>query len=119
MEDVGKYRNVLIITAGFLLFYLFFDVMVLLYISVSIAVLGGLSPKVAQAINWLWMKLAFLLGWVNTRILLSIIFYLFLTPIALVSRLFTKDPLRLKKPKSSNFEVRNHLYNKEELENIW
>lgn len=119
MENSAKFRNVLVITAGFLLFYLFFEIKVLLYISVAIAVLGALSQKVAQAINWFWMKLALILGWINTRILLSVIFYLFLTPIALFSRLFTNDPLKLKKPKNSNFEVRNHLYEKDELENIW
>ncbi|MGM0579215.1 MAG: SxtJ family membrane protein [Bacteroidota bacterium] len=119
MENSEKFRNVLVITAGFLLFYLFFELKLLLYIAVAIAVFGALSQKIAQAINWLWMKLAHILGWINTRILLSLIFYLFLTPIALFSRLFTKDPLRLKQPKDSNFEERNHLYKQEELENIW
>ncbi|WP_296622206.1 SxtJ family membrane protein [Marivirga sp.] len=119
MGNSDKFRNVLVITAGFLLFYLFFELEALLYIAVAIAVFGALSQNITQGINWLWMKLALILGWINTRIILSLIFYLFLTPIALFSRLFTKDPLRLKQPKDSNFEERNHLYNKEELENIW
>jgi flagellar biosynthesis protein FlhB len=119
MGNSEKFRNVLVITAGFLLFYLLFEIEILLYIAVAIAVLGALSQNIAQAINWLWMKIALVLGWINTRILLSLIFFLFLTPIALFSRLFTKDPLRLKQPKNSNFDERNHLYNKEELENIW
>jgi len=40
-----------------------------------------------------WMKLAFLLGWFNTRLLLCIIFYAVFAPIGLILRLFRVDPL--------------------------
>jgi hypothetical protein len=40
-----------------------------------------------------WMTLAFVLGWINTRLLLGLFFYLVLTPIALVMRVVGKDPL--------------------------
>jgi hypothetical protein len=37
------------------------------------------------------MKFAFVLGWINTRILLGIFFYLILTPIGLIMRISGKD----------------------------
>lgn len=40
-----------------------------------------------------WMKFAFVLGWVNTRLLLGIFFYLVLTPIGLFLRITGKDLL--------------------------
>jgi hypothetical protein len=40
-----------------------------------------------------WMKFAFLLGWVNTRLILGVFFYLILTPIGMAMRLFGRDPL--------------------------
>ena len=40
-----------------------------------------------------WMTLAFALGWFNTRLLLGIFFYLILTPIGVLMRLFGKDLL--------------------------
>jgi len=40
-----------------------------------------------------WMKFAHVLGWVNTRLLLGLFFYLVLTPVALVLRLGGKDLL--------------------------
>ena len=43
-----------------------------------------------------WMKFAFLLGWVNTRLILGIFFYLILTPVGLIMRLFGRDPLHRK-----------------------
>jgi hypothetical protein len=40
-----------------------------------------------------WMRLAFILGWINTRIILFIIFYLIFTPIGIVLRIFGIDLL--------------------------
>jgi hypothetical protein len=39
------------------------------------------------------MKFAFLLGWLNTRLLLGVFFYLILTPIGLLLRLTGRDLL--------------------------
>jgi hypothetical protein len=43
-----------------------------------------------------WMKFAFVLGWVNTRVILSVFFYLVITPVGLVMRLFGRDPMNRK-----------------------
>jgi len=43
-----------------------------------------------------WMKFVYLFGWVNTRLMLIIIFYLVFTPIGLVMRLCGVDPLERK-----------------------
>ena len=40
-----------------------------------------------------WSLLAHALGWVNTRILLALVFFVVLAPVALVMRAFGKDPL--------------------------
>lgn len=40
-----------------------------------------------------WMKFAHALGWVNTRIILSIVYFLIFTPLALIFRLIGKDPM--------------------------
>ena len=42
-----------------------------------------------------WMKFAEVLSWVMTRVLLSIFFFLVLTPTGLVMRLFGRAPLDL------------------------
>ena len=38
-----------------------------------------------------WMAFAHVLGWVNTRILLVVFFFLVITPVAVVARLLGKD----------------------------
>src|SRR5262249_19679871 len=44
----------------------------------------------------LWMKFAEGLSWVMTRVILSIFFFLIMTPIGLLMRLFGKRPLDVK-----------------------
>ena len=48
---------------------------------------------VLRPVYIVWMKFAFLLGWVNTRVFLGGFFYLVLTPTGLLLRLFGKDVL--------------------------
>jgi D-alanyl-lipoteichoic acid acyltransferase DltB (MBOAT superfamily) len=61
-------------------------------------------PGILKYFYIVWMKFAFILSWFNTRLLLSIIFYLVFSPIALLMRLFRKDPLERKvEPDSSSY----------------
>jgi hypothetical protein len=52
-----------------------------------------IRPRILKPVYIFWMGLAFVLGWINTRLILSAIFYLVLTPIGLVIRLLGKDLL--------------------------
>lgn len=40
-----------------------------------------------------WMKIALALGWINTRFILGLAFYMMVWPMALILRLFDKDPM--------------------------
>ena len=40
------------------------------------------------------MKLGYLLGWINSRLILTLIFFVILLPIAAFMRLFGYDPLK-------------------------
>ena len=44
-----------------------------------------------------WMKLGHILGWVNSRIILGLVFLIVLQPIALIMQILGHDPLRTKK----------------------
>jgi len=50
-------------------------------------------PRALAPVERGWTLLAHALGWVNTRILLALVFFVVLAPVALVMRLFGKDPL--------------------------
>jgi len=55
-----------------------------------------MTPLWLRSVYAAWMKFAFLLAWVNTRLILVIIFYLVFTPLGLLMRLCGADPLERK-----------------------
>ncbi len=55
---------------------------------------GGVHPFMLAPIYKGWMWVGHILGWVNTRILLGIVFYGLVTPIGIVFRLMGKDTMR-------------------------
>lgn len=57
---------------------------------------GMWSYPILRPIYVGWMTFAFALGWVNTRLILGIVFYLIFTPAGLVMKLLGKDPLVLR-----------------------
>ena len=120
MESQDRFKTILVIVTGLLAIGWIFDLPILGKIALVIGALSIFIPAAARAIEWVWFKIALGLGWVNSRILLSVIYFVFLMPIAWLSKLFTKDPLALKKNKrSSLFVTRDHLYTGKDLENIW
>lgn len=57
---------------------------------------GMWSYPILRPIYVGWMTFAFALGWVNTRLILGIVFYLIFTPAGLAMKLLGKDPLVLR-----------------------
>jgi hypothetical protein len=51
------------------------------------------TPHTLDPFYKVWMKVGHALGWVNSRIILSIFFYLIVTPIGFFMRLTGKNPL--------------------------
>ncbi len=54
-----------------------------------------IAPAGLRPVYKVWMHFAELLGWVNTRIILGVIFFLVFVPFGLIMRLFN-DPMRRK-----------------------
>ena len=93
---------------------------VLLYVAIVLALIGAFSLLITKWIDFVWMKLAWLLGAIVPRIILSVVFYLLLTPIAMLSRIFgDKDPLLLKKRADSFFKVRVGEIHPSSFEKPW
>ena len=67
-----------------------------LILSAAFLLLGLTVPILLKPIHKVWMTLAVLLGWLMTKVILSVLFYLVVTPIGLLARLFGKDFLDLR-----------------------
>ena len=70
--------------------------LILWSVGVALMVTGAIVPTLLRPVYWLWMKLAHLLGWVNTRLLLGIIFFVIITPMTIVMKIFGRDALNRK-----------------------
>jgi hypothetical protein len=67
-----------------------------LIISIIFFILSFIGTLILKPVYIFWMKLAFVLGWINTRLILTILFYLIFTPIGICLRLFKADLLERK-----------------------
>ena len=74
-------------------------------ISLIFLVLGLLNSKILSPLNKLWFKFGILLGKIISPLIMGIIFFLVVTPIGLIMRLFRKDVLNLKYNKSQSYWI--------------
>jgi hypothetical protein len=65
------------------------------WIAGAFMVLGLAVPVVLRPVQRAWMAFAIVLGWVMTRVILVVLFYVGITPIALIARLVGKRFLDL------------------------
>ncbi|MFA4990108.1 MAG: SxtJ family membrane protein [Candidatus Omnitrophota bacterium] len=70
--------------------------MSLAVISLGVFLTGFFFPLPLKPVYIFWMRLALVLSWVNTRIILVLVFYLVFTPLGLLMRMFGKDLLERK-----------------------
>tara|TARA_B100001027_G_scaffold165472_1_gene117544 strand:+ start:2042 stop:2434 length:393 start_codon:yes stop_codon:yes gene_type:complete len=79
-------------------------------VGLPLLVLGIFAPNTLIYPYKFWMNLGLILGWINSRIILGIIFIFILEPISLVMRLIGYDPLRLKKISKKTYKEnkKNH-----------
>lgn len=99
------YPTILTLVLASLIVFYFSTNTIWLYLAFSIGSLSLISSYVAEKIYFGWMQLSLVLSKIMPTILLSIIYYLFLFPIALLSRVFGKNDILLLKNKSDSLFV--------------
>jgi hypothetical protein len=91
----------------------------LLLSALILGLIGVFIPFLADKIHWAWMKLAHVMGWVMSKVILTLVFFVFLVPIALLMRALGKGSVKLKAGGNSYYKERNFLYDKDSLEHVW
>lgn len=72
-------------------------------IGVLLILLALIVPLWLNPLRLVWDKIGHVLGIINTYILLSVFYFVILTPLSLVMRLFGKDILKLKRNKNNTY----------------
>ena len=91
---------ILLIIAGFLFWKEKESSQILLTFGVTLCILGIVIPFILKPIYWIWIIFATILGWIMTRVILSLLFYIIVTPIGLIPRFFGKQFLELRSDES-------------------
>lgn len=68
-----------------------------------------LHPALLDPVARLWLRLGAILGMIVSPLVLAVIFFLLVTPIALIARLLGRDELRLKRPSGKSYWVARAL----------
>jgi predicted membrane metal-binding protein len=76
-----------------------------LVLAVIFLILGLLNSRILSPLNKAWFKFGILLGKIVSPIVMGIVFFVVVTPIALLLKLFGKDLLNLKKNKNKSYWV--------------
>ena len=80
-----------------------------LIISVSFFSLSILKPSLLKPLNKSWMFIGYILSLIVSPIVFGIIFFIMITPISLLRKIFGKDELRLKDNSSKSFWIYNNF----------
>ena len=104
-KKFGLFISTVLFVVGCYFFYLE-DLFVFMILSVCFAVcllITAFKSEILLPANRLWMGIGFTLGLVVSPIILGIIFFLLLTPVGIITRLFGRDELNLKMKKKDTF----------------
>lgn len=109
----------------FIAFGILFRLKSHLFVAVVFAVIGFLFalftlalPKALKPIHFIWMKFSMYLGFVMSKVILGIIFYLLVTPLGFLKRIFKGDflDLKIEKSKKSYWHYRSQETTKNSYE---
>ena len=116
-ERKEQYKTLLIICGGFALIGWRLHHPDLVVIAGVLLVLGLASVYMLAKIAEAWMWIGEKIGAVMSRVILSVVFVFFLTPVSLLYRSFGRK--NRKQNKESYFVERNHTYTAADLEKIF
>jgi hypothetical protein len=122
MKENSKAKSLetlLVLVGALIIAYWVSQKKIYLLVALIFVLIGIASPYLSGKISWVWLKFAELIGAVMSKVILSVIYFIFLVPIALIYRMTQKNPLFLKREKGSYYIERNKQYAAKDIENIW
>ena len=112
-------KTQLVMVTGFLVIAALMDNEIPAYIALGIGLICLVIPAAGHGIVWGWYKVAEVMSRIINPLVLGVVYFIFISPIALLFRAFGNDPLALKKQRGSLFDFHEKKYTREDLENPW
>ena len=76
-----------------------------LYISLFFLILGLLNSKILTPLKKIWIKFGELMGKIVSPVVMAIVYFVVITPMAVIIRLLGKDLLKIKFEKVSSYWI--------------
>lgn len=109
-----------VMVGGFCLIGYAIDVYLMIWIALGIGAVSFIVPFIGKKVVALWLLISKAMGYVMSRVLLTIVFFVVLLPVSLIYKISNKNPLDLKNASAASlFKERNHTYSAEDLKNPW
>jgi hypothetical protein len=117
---MNNYKSTLTIVIGFTLLSNYFEFKQLFIIALIIGLIAIFSEKANDKIILIWNKITEILALIMPNVLLTLVFFLFLTPLALAHRINRKkNLLQLKNDNDSVFISKRKEFSQKSLEKVW
>lgn len=117
--DIQKYRDAgMAFTLISLILAYFLNSEHLILLSIFLLIIDMTIPSIFKPFSKVWFGFSLIIGTFISKIILTVIFYLMVTPVGLIRRLLHKDRLLInswKKSSHSVFIVRNHHFTKKDI----
>jgi hypothetical protein len=110
---------ILVITTGFLLLFAIYKKEWMLFVALGVGLIGVFIKPLAALIAKAWFKLGDLLGFIVSKVILALLFYILLVPVSFLYNIFNKDTLDLKRQTKSMWHQKDHQYVSNDLNNSW
>lgn len=85
-------------------------------VAALLAGLGLALPRALTPVYRGWMKFGHVMGFINTRLLLGLVFYLLITPLGTLMRLFGWDSMRRRLQPVDSYRVPSHAKDRHHFE---
>lgn len=114
-----EFKTILLICLALVVCYLKFHSLLFILVAFALFFAALVFKPFAAFIHKWWMKLAWLLAGVMQPLILGTLYFLFLTPLALLQRLTSKNSIQFKNKSASTFNQVKKQFASKHFENPW
>lgn len=119
MPEKKSLETIIVLALAAIVAYVWLEIDWLIYVSMGLMAIALMSKKLTKWIGIGWFSFSHYLGLVMNYVIMFIIYFLFLCPLAFLQHLMNKNQMRKDRKTDSYFHNRNHLYSEKDIDHPW
>lgn len=121
MKEKDVYKTLGILSLVCLVAFFFFEIKWLLLLSLIFLVLSLFNNRLSHVIAIAWLRFSAVVGKFNSKLVLAMVFYMILFPVATLFRVFNKDVVRhFKNKKEQSYYIDVKIdYQEDSFKKLW